>query len=213
MLKRLVRESKIYRRYRQALDCDEISNWWLSDCPTPPPHSVKTRNVLAASDLFRIQTLVETGTALGAMITATKRWFKTIYSIELDHNLAAAARERFAHDKHVHILEGDSATLLPQLLPTLSGEAACFWLDGHFSGPGTAMGQTFTPILEELDSIALHRGTTKDLIFIDDARLFTRDPGYPSLEKFTRHIERVFGRSPLFSQSDAIVVLPQIKSW
>ena len=59
-----------------------------------------------------------------------------------------------------------------------------FFLDGHYSGPGTFRSDNSTPILLELSAIrdffAVGRVLELGSVFIDDARLFFDDqPGYP----------------------------------
>ena len=48
-----------------------------------------------------------------------------------------------------------------------------FWLDGHYSGKGTAIGKGATPILEELESIKNSK-VNDAVILIDDIRCFQK---------------------------------------
>jgi hypothetical protein len=56
-----------------------------------------------------------------------------------------------------------------------------FWLDGHFSGEGTARGGEDTPIVTELNIIRSHQ-RNDHVILIDDARMFRGADGYPTLD-------------------------------
>jgi len=56
-----------------------------------------------------------------------------------------------------------------------------FWLDGHYSGGNTAKGEKETPIMEELRQICAHP-VKNHLILIDDAREFTGQNDYPTIE-------------------------------
>jgi hypothetical protein len=107
-------------------------------------------------------------------------WFSNLDSIELDPALYRAACARFASKPNIHIHLGDSAVLLPQILQGLA-EPALFWLDAHFSGPGTS-GQDQNPILMEVESV-LHDDRNDHVLLIDDARLFQGSSGYPTLAK------------------------------
>lgn len=207
-LKTAVRRSALYQAHTNALVNRETVDWLQRGRPAPPPHAVKVRNILAYSDLCGARILVETGTLYGGTVAATKDYFRRVYSIELDPDLVAAARNRFDADQHVSIIQGDSGEVLPALLPELPPKPVCFWLDGHHSGPGTALGDEVTPILKELLSIVYRRGPDTDLIIIDDARLFGRDEGYPTINELIQFAEKHFRRRPHITSSDSIVILP-----
>ena len=96
-------------------------------------------------------------------------------------SLFEQAKLRFSRKKHVHLYNGDSATVLPQIVSALSGPAL-FWLDAHYSGGITARGAIDTPIVEELRCI-LGRDRHRHVVLIDDARCFDRgDKDYPSID-------------------------------
>lgn len=206
-IKTVVRSSALYQARKKLRAEREIGEWVRRGRPAPPPHTVKVRNILAFSDLCGARILVETGTFHGATIAATMGYFRRAYSIELDPGLAAAACKRFESDQHVSIIHGDSAEVLPVLLPELPPEPICFWLDGHYSGPGTALGEDATPILKELLVIVSRRGPDNDLVIVDDARSFGCE-GYPTFNELIQFIEKHFGRRPHITGSDSIVILP-----
>ena len=172
-------------------------NGWLDGGrPIPAPPEVKSRNVLTLADLYGLDILIETGTYLGEMIAATKNRFRTIYSIEIYEPLAIRARENFASAKNVNIILGDSATELPKLVEKIT-EPVLFWLDGHYSGEGTGIGQSETPIIVEIDHIVRMRQGVGDVIIIDDARCFDGTAGYPKLDDFLSRLGEAFGVRPL----------------
>lgn len=115
------------------------------------------------------------------MVYAVRDLFRKIYSIELDAELCEKAKSRFAKYKHITILEGDSSKVLPVILNQIK-EPCLFWLDGHYSGNGTAKSVKETPISEEMDYISDH-STKKHVILIDDAREFKGQNDYPALEQ------------------------------
>ena len=196
-----------HRVYERVKVRNELAKWEASGRPVPPPHAIKARCVLAVADLIGASTLVETGTHYGAMLEATRHRFRLLHSIELDAGLTATAKLRFAGRNHIHIHQGDSATVLPSLIAQLPSDPVVFWLDGHYSGPGTAKGNSVTPILQELAVIAGSRGK-RDAIIIDDVRLFGGDPAYPTLAALRKNIAERFGGSAFVTPYDAMVILP-----
>jgi hypothetical protein len=155
--------------------------WRLAGRPAPPPHLVKQRAIRACARRDRLPILVETGTYRGEMIAAVKADFEKVYSIELGAELHRLAQERFAGDPRVEILQGDSGEVLRQLLPRID-RPALFWLDSHYSDADTARSGLITPIRRELENILAHPLADRHVIFIDDARLFTGEDDYPTLE-------------------------------
>ena len=121
------------------------------------------------------------------MIHAMKKSFTRILSFELDEKLAAQASERFAGDKHVEIIQGDSGKLLGDYLATIK-EPCLFWLDGHYSGGITAKGSLETPIKNELQFIFSHP-VAGHVILIDDARCFTGENDYPTIAELQHFVK------------------------
>lgn len=155
--------------------------WYLTGKPVPPPHSAKQELIRSFAGRYNLRVLVDTGTFRGDMVDAMRGHFDQIVSIELDDDLFERARQRFLSCPTVRIVHGDSSKVLPSILAELS-QPCLFWLDGHYSGSGTALGDQVSPILDELAAILRHpvRG---HLILVDDARLFTGRDGYPTLEQ------------------------------
>jgi hypothetical protein len=181
--------------------------WIDNGKPAPVPHSVKVRNILSVAGLFGIKTLVETGTQAGATLAATLHYFDRLYSIEIYEPSVIAARKRFAAWPKIEIIRGDSATELPALIKTID-QPALFWLDGHYSGKGTGMGDEHSPIVAEIAHIRSLRPPGRDAIIIDDARLFVGKDGYPPLDKFMADVKQSFGTTA-HCTDDAIFILPQ----
>jgi hypothetical protein len=156
--------------------------------PQPAEHRVKQATIRDLSEKYETRIFVETGTYRGDMLEAMKNRFEKLYSIELNHDSYLAAKTRFAQDLHVEILHGDSGEKLKEIMPVLSGPAL-FWLDGHYSGGETSKGPLDTPIMAELDHI-LSAPDLGHVIVIDDARLFGRDPSYPTIEAVVETVRR-----------------------
>ena len=159
----------------------EVTLWEKNGKPVPPPEVIKRRILSTYGSAFKAPTFIETGTFLGDAIYALRHRFQSIFSIELSHDLAKRAQERFRTYPHIHIVQGDSGDLLPQILNDISNKCL-FWLDGHYSGGITAQGNLDTPIVKELKAIFAHK--VKDhAILIDDARLFDGSNDYPTIEQ------------------------------
>lgn len=152
--------------------------WELGGKPIPPPDKVKQEVVANLAREKQIATLVETGTYLGNMIFSQRKKFDKIFSIELSPFFFKKAEKRFRPHKHIKILFGNSADVLPEIVKELE-EPALFWLDGHFSGGDTA--ESNCPVLKELEAITGSK--TAHMILIDDARCFDGTNGYPTLEE------------------------------
>src|SRR5215469_2310152 len=148
-----------------------------STCPLQKRYSL--RDLLRAHNL---RLVVETGTFLGDMAAFLSARGFDVITIELDPTLAALARRRFAGNRRVQLIEGDSGTRLPTVVNQLT-YPALFYLDAHYSGPGTGKGEIETPISAEIDLI-LTRAPAKSVVAIDDARCFGTEPDYPPLQDF-----------------------------
>ena len=192
------------RRWRD--DRAAISAWTQQGRPVPPPHAYKRRVVRQYAQRYGLQVLVETGTYLGDMVEAMRTKFRSVYSIELDRDLYQRAVQRFAKRKNVVIVQGDSGKVLPEVLGRLS-VPALFWLDGHYSAEITARGDTDTPIVSELESIATHP-IKRHVILIDDARCFDGSHDYPTLDEIERIAGEYWPDSTFDVQDDVIRIAP-----
>lgn len=162
-------------------DLEARRAWEKQGRPSPPPHIVKEELIREYAKTFNTKILIETGTYLGDMVHAMKKSFSRIISFELDHQLATQAQNRFANDNHIEIIQGDSGKLLGDYLASIN-EPCLFWLDGHYSGGITAKGALETPIKNELAAI-LSQIVDGHVILIDDARCFTGDNDYPTIDE------------------------------
>jgi len=184
-----------------------IAAWESAGRPVPPPHAYKQRLLRDCSRAHGARVLVETGTYLGDMLEALREDFGQVYSIELDRELHERAIRRFAGRRNVSILCGDSATVLPRLLDSIS-HPALFWLDGHFSAGITARGDKDTPVVAELEAIARHpvRG---HVVLIDDARCFDGSHDYPTLQEIREFASRHWPDHTFEVKDDIIRILPR----
>lgn len=115
---------------------------------------------------------IETGTFKGETLdlVCETGMFDELYSMELNHELAEAAKNK-EWKGNVTIFEGDSIDVLNDLLPVMTEKTCTFWLDAHASGPLPGGKSGGGPVLDELN-IILKSGRNDHTIFIDDRRLF-----------------------------------------
>ena len=157
-----------------------LRNWEKEGKPFPPQHIVKQNAIREYQQLYNLNTLVESGTYLGDMVEAMQPLFKNIHSIELSEKLHKKVKKRFNKSIGIHLWLGDSGEVLHEILPKLNAPAI-FWLDGHYSGGITALGNKECPVIEELN--AIFNSHQPHIILIDDARLFNGTNDYPTIEK------------------------------
>lgn len=170
-------------------------------------------NLAAIRELRGLASFVETGTGDGAGVAqALQAGFGQIHSLEYVEALALSAATRFEKHSEVLIHQGDSGKLLPQVLRQLPAGPAFFWLDAHFPGADYGMADYETeadaavrlPLMREIELIAAWRTRKRDVILIDDARIYQPGPyaagnlvdDWPPLRGVERSLEfvrRAFG--------------------
>lgn len=185
---------RIFARLRQALGL--VSG--------PVDHASKQALILELSAHYGTRTLVETGTYLGDMVAAMIGRFDKIISIELGEDLYQRAVQRFAGEDSVVLIHGDSGVKIADAITMVDGPAL-FWLDGHFSGGITATTNLDTPIMQELEAV-FALGNVGHVVIIDDARLFGRDPDYPTPAALRAYVARKAPWAEMVSRNDAFIV-------
>jgi hypothetical protein len=155
--------------------------WKLQGRPAPDNHVYKKRRIKRLAQEHHCDTFIETGTFYGQMVNFARSVFRKVISVEIYPPFHRDNAAQFARDPDVHILLGDSGKNLPEAITLASGRIL-FWLDGHYSGAGTGIGEKVSPIIEELRLIA-KAGRKDDCIVIDDKRLFTGSDGHPTLDE------------------------------
>lgn len=205
MIKQLVKSTRLGRRYLSLRRQRQVKRWKALGRPVPPPHAVKVETVRRWASKYGIRTLVETGTWMGDMIYAVQDDFDRIISVELNPELAARARELFASQSHIEIMQGDSAKLMPEILSAIDGPAV-FWLDAHCTAAGDVVVGGDSVITEEVVPIILHNH--RHLVLIDDARLFVGRDGYPQLKPFLEYLGTLRPNALPLVANDIIQVHP-----
>lgn len=150
----------------------------------------KAELILSYAKKYKCKKFIETGTFKGDTVDACKDFFEEITSIELSHELFLESKARFASIPKIHILEGNSGDLLPQVV---TSSPVLFWLDAHYSGGYTAKGPEDSPVMKELNFILNHR--LDHCILIDDARCFTGkiETGYPTIPALKTILKKDYG--------------------
>lgn len=151
--------------------------------------------------------LIESGTYLGVTARRCARVFEKVLTIELDANLAAQAAAYLKRCPNVEVIQGDAMKLLAEVIGRDDVDRAVVFLDGHFSGSGTARGDLPEPAIEELVILAQRRDRICGIV-VDDFRLFGVEPGFPGKSELVSTVERLFP-SPEFElkvHADQLIV-------
>lgn len=171
-------------------------------------NSQKHEVIKSYTDEAHSLTFVESGTFRGDTVAAMLPFFRNLVSIELFEELYLAASKRFEGNPNVSILNGDSGKVLASVINEIDGPIV-YWLDGHYSGSGTALAKdTQCPIIAELNAI-IARGNPADVILIDDARLFGWRSGYPSKQTVKGIVSNKFPSHEFMIRQDIIVIHPK----
>ena len=188
-----------------------IAQWRLRGSAVPPPHYVKQRALRAAAGKYGLKRLVETGTFLGDMLAAMRSDFDNLTSIELSDELYERATKRFAGDPKITLLHGDSSERIKEVAASIE-QPALFWLDYQYSGSWdeyfyeSAGSDRPNPIYAELE--AVFASPYKHVVFIDDARLFNGEEGWPPLGEVRSFIEAREPDRTVIVAEDCIRVFP-----
>src|SRR3972149_10151077 len=149
-----IRFIKLFIRNSRRRKEKQYKQWIESGKPLPSPHIVKQKLIEEYARNYNKKTLVETGTFLGDMVYSQRNNFEKIISTELSSLLYNQTKKTLRNIKNVELLLGDSGKMLKKLIEKESLKQPClFWLDGHYSGGETALGDKETPILDELTAI------------------------------------------------------------
>src|ERR1700735_559891 len=196
------RDSSLFHLYKSISAHGEYASWKFRAVPgVGAPHLVKQRMIAEFARKSSLHVLFETGANFANMLYVNQNRFREIYSIELDGRRAESARRKFAKRPNIHVLQGDSGKVLPQLLPALK-EPCLFWLDAHDY-------DVSSPVKQELSAIYSHpvRG---HVLLIDDARWFDGRTDYPTMEQLREKTSREHPGSIVEVKDDIIrIYLPR----
>lgn len=154
------------------------------------PHSLtKLQNIRYCRKKAGATTAIEVGSFKGITTQRLARIFKSVESIEIDPALHKVATERCRKFSNTTIHLGDGSALLPKIAAQVNN--ALIFLDGHYSGSGTGIGDEPEPVLKELDSIQPNMENFVAVV-IDDFRLFGVEEGWPKKSEVLSKVERIF---------------------
>ncbi len=173
---------------RTPLFFDEFNNWVRAGFKSPPPLGIKWE---VLSRWSNSEHWIETGTLWGETTEFLSKKNISVITIEGSKEISDKAISKFADNDFVEVIHGLSEEKIDLAITKSLGKGAksiCFWLDGHYSGPGTHQGPIDTPIISELTAIGLRLNEfTHATVFVDDIRLFnvgnTKHQDYPNLEQ------------------------------
>jgi len=187
--RKLLQRTPFYGLYKAAGHYPDYWYWKLRGEPVRSPHLVKQRTVREYAGRYHLRVLVETGTYYGEMVAAMRRDFDQIYSVEYVPELADRAQKKFSRWPHIHILQGDSQRVIPELLKSLD-RPALFWLDAGYYGWAGLQGDR-QRLTTELEAILEHP-VPGHIILMDDARGLNGQNGAPTVAELKDRIERKF---------------------
>lgn len=179
--------------------------WSTSSIIGPDNHIYKRRRIRNLNLDRKYSNFIETGTFYGQMINAVYKNFSKILSVELFDELFELNQKIYKNDSKVQVFHGDSALLLGKMIDTVKNDII-FWLDGHYSGQGTGMGEQTSPIIFELDIIK-SKNITNCCILIDDVRLFNGKEGYPTIEATINKLKEIDFKCTPYVDKDCLVAI------
>src|SRR5205823_1595110 len=115
------------------------------------------------------------------------------------------AAKKFSRSPHVHIHEGDSQQVVPELLQSLR-EPALFWLDAGYYGWAGLQGDK-QRLTSELEAI-LRDSRYPHVILMDDARGLNGQNGSPTVEQLKQRIEKEFPARSVEVKYDILRIMP-----
>lgn len=206
-LQRSLWRSPLWSIARDAKDPVSLARWTRRGRPLPPPSAYKRQVIRDYARRFNLDCMVETGTLNGEMGFAMHSLFSRFVTIELSKELHAAAEKRLARFKNVECRQGDSSVVLPALMTQI--HAPClFWLDAHYSGGSTALGEMETPISTELRAVLTHN-VRGHVVLIDDARCFDGTHDYPRVDILHESVLRERPDMTFSVENDIVRITPR----
>ena len=166
----------LYRNFK-------LSTWVAKDFLSPFKTPTFVKQKILQKHALKNSTWIETGTYIGATTGFLAKRFPRIHTIEPSEDCLKIAKSNLSRFKNIIYHNGTSEEKLEEILLNLSGNV-CLWLDGHFSGGITFLGDKECPLNFELATIDKNKKKFDNLIiFIDDiSQSFTNFENYPSID-------------------------------
>ncbi len=100
---------------------------------------IATANILKLKDEFKIDTAISTGTFRGADAELYSKYFKHVFSMDIDNDNLKIARKRLKSCENVRLMLRDSAEFIKGYRSgyefTNRNDTIFFYLDAHFYNP------------------------------------------------------------------------------
>lgn len=123
---------------------------------------------------------VETGTYMGYTTRGLSAISNFVHTLEPSKYWYEKSLVTLSDLANVKIHNASSEEKLSEILATLPPDVKVnLWLDGHFSGGETFLGERSSPIEIELEQIRSSPNLSNFSIFVDDFRCFGIEEGYP----------------------------------
>lgn len=174
--------------------------------------SIPKSTVLRLCQFKPIDNFVETGTYKGETSFWAARYFKKVYTIEIDEKIAHETSSRQDRPENLEFFVGNSKDLLPELMAKKIKGSCFFWLDGHWCF-GAGGKEEECPLLFELEAI---KSFQDSIIFIDDARCFLGplppphdSSHWPRIDQIFDLTRSLFPKHRFTIQDDVIMIVPE----
>jgi len=132
---------------------------------------------------YAADTFFETGTGFGFGVQFARMFaFQKIFSVDIVASEIERLKAPFSCDSRVQLFAGLSVDVMRKVLPQISGNII-FWLDAHFPGAHHQLtaydaendADVRLPLEKELTLIKQLRPGKRDVILIDDLRIYEKD--------------------------------------
>lgn len=171
------------------------------------PHNyTKFRLINSIRKKTNARVFVEAGTYLGITANRCASVFDSVYTIELDVDLARRSSKYLSKRENVTTIQGDALSVIPELLQRDNLSDTLIFLDGHFSGGVTSCGELPEPAVEELRVLSEYKDRIRAII-IDDFRSFGENEEFPSKSELLKAAEESFAEYAISIQLDLVVIV------
>ncbi len=121
---------------------------------------------------YGLTAMLETGTGHGEGANiGVRSGFTKVLTCEIDKDNWNRAMDESNRSPFIQFYLGDSVKMLPTMLDQLNEEKLLIWLDAHL---GEAPTDKRLPLEKELQILTSKRDCRKDVIIVDDLRLYDR---------------------------------------
>jgi hypothetical protein len=150
---------------------------------------VKTIDLDGLKKLYNLTVAVETGSGGGGGTNTLYKKIGKVYSCEIDSEQYEKDRKRFEHLEDVKIYNLNSVDFLNKILPVVEDKNIVFWLDSHFPNKFNNIDEIL-PLYNELSVIQKFRKNKRDVILMDDFKIFLMEDIYrgKNAKEYIKHI-------------------------